>query len=218
MKRGNRKKLPAAAGMLAAFGVWTLAVQAIDVKNIGPLGSAIGFAAMNGFVQDLTGVHMSLYAVTDGLSLIPIGFVLGFALLGLRQWITRRSLLKVDADILALGGFYVAVLASYVFFEVFPVNCRPVLIDGMLEASYPSSTTVLVLCVMGTAAMQFRMRMKSGVFRRYVLLAMTAFAVMMVAGRLISGVHWLSDIIGGVLLSAGLVLLYDWVCSAMKRS
>lgn len=80
----------------------------MDVQPIGPRGSWVGLAAMNGWFHQLTGVHMFLYAITDWLELVPFGFMLAFALLG----------------------------------------------------------------------------------------------------RLISGVHWLSDIIGSILLSAGLVLLY----------
>ena len=102
--------------------------------------------------------------------------------------------------------------AAYALFERFAVNYRPVLIDGCLEASYPSSTTVLVLCVMPTAAMQCKARIKKAAVRRCALAVMTAFAVLMVVCRLISGVHWLTDIIGGALLSAGLVKMYSAVC------
>ena len=116
---------------------------------------------------------------------------------------------KVDHDILVLGGFYIVVMAVYVLFEVFVVNYRPVLIQGILEASYPSSTTVLVMCVMPTAVMQLNGRIKNAALRRCAATAMTAFAAFMVIARLVSGVHWLTDIVGGALLSAGLVMMYD---------
>lgn len=105
------------------------------------------FAALNGAVRELTGVHMALYTVTDWLSLIPIFVAIGFAALGLWQLIRRKSVFKVDYNIIVLGGFYVLVMAVYLFFEAVVVNYRPVLIDGFLEASYSSSTTVLVMCV-----------------------------------------------------------------------
>ena len=95
-----------------------------------------------------------------------------------------------------------------ILFEVFTINYRPVLIDGYLEISYPSSTTILVMCVMPTAIVQFHARIKNKVLRRCVTYAITAFTAFMVIGRLISGVHWVTDIIGGALLSAGLVLMY----------
>lgn len=209
--RQHQKNLRIAISMLALFALWTAAIRCIDVQAIGPQGSTVGFAAINAFVHSLTGVHMSLYRITDWLSLVPLGFVMGFAILGLSQWIRRKHLLKVDGSILALGGFYAVVMAVYVFFEVVVVNYRPVLIDGILEASYPSSTTMLVMCVVPTAIMQFSGRIKNHVLRRCVTIIMTGFIVFMVMGRLISGVHWFTDIIGGALLSTGLVMLYHSV-------
>ena len=208
MKKENQRNFCIATCMLFAFFLWTATIQFIDVQTIGPQGSSVGFATLNGFVHNLTGVHMSLYAITDWLGLVPLAFVMGFALLGLVQWIKRKYFLKVDYSILVLGGFYIVVMAVYVLFEVFVVNYRPVLIGGILEASYPSSTTMLVMCVMPTAIMQFNARIKNNILKRFVASAITVFVVFMVIGRLLSGVHWFTDIIGGALLSAGLVMMY----------
>lgn len=202
------KKLCLAAGLFAAFIVWTAAVRTVDVRPIGPQNSSVGFAALNRFFHDLTGVHMTLYTLTDRLGLVPAGICTGFGALGLVQWIRRKSLLKVDRSLLALGSFYAAVMAAYLFFERFAVNYRPVLIGGRLEASYPSSTTLLVLCVMPTAVMQLRTRIPKPALRRRICAAMTVFALFMTLARLLSGVHWLTDIVGGILLSGALVSAY----------
>lgn len=156
---------------------------------------------------------MSLYTMTDWLGLVPLGVAMGFALLGLVQLIKRKHLREVDFSILVLGGFYLVVMAAYVLFEVFVVNYRPVLINGHLEASYPSSTTMLVMCVMPTAIMQLNARIKNYALRRCAAFVMAAFIVFMVIGRLLSGVHWVTDIVGGALLSAGLVMLYHSIMS-----
>lgn len=208
MEKQIQKRLITSLGMLAAFVLWTVAVCTIDVKAIGPEGSEVGFGALNEWFHKLTGVHLSLYYATDYLSLIPLGIAAGFAILGAAQWIKRKSLTKVDRDILVLGGFYVAVIGAYAFFELFPVNYRPIWIEGHLEASYPSSTTVLVACVMSTAVMQLKSRIKAPRLRSCLCYAMEVFAVLMIVCRLISGVHWLTDIVGGLLLSAGLVSSY----------
>ena len=198
----KKRKCCIALGFLAAFLLWTAAVKWIDVQAIGPEGSAVGFATLNGFIHDRIGVHMNLYILTDWLSVIPLGLVAGFGIQGLAQWIRRKSLGKVDRDLLILGGFYAVVMAAFLIFEVVVVNYRPVLIEGILEASYPSSTTMLCMCVLPTAAMRLRSC-------KWLAAVLMAFTVFMVAARLISGVHWLTDIIGGALLSAGLVMLYD---------
>ena len=213
MKKETKKNFGIAAILLGAFVVWTAAVRLVDVQPIGPQGSAVGFATINGWVYDLTGVHMALYTVTDWLGLVPFSVAMGFALLGLSQWMKRKHLKQVDFSILVLGGFYLLVMAMYVLFEVFVINYRPVLINGCLEASYPSSTTMLVLCVMPTAIMQLNTSTKSKTLKRCATFGITAFTVFMVIGRLLSGVHWFTDIIGGTLLSAGLVMLYHSITS-----
>ena len=218
MKKKNRKNFCIAICILIAFVMWTVAIRFVDVQAIGPQESSVGFATINQFVHNLTGVQMSLYTITDWMGLVPLMFVMGFGALGLIQWIKRKHLLKVDYSILVLGGFYIVVMAAYVLFEVLVINYRPVLINGILEASYPSSTTMLVMCVMPTAIMQFDTRIKNDVLKRCVTYAITAFIVFMVIGRLVSGVHWFTDIIGGALLSAGLVLMYRAIiCLEVKK-
>ena len=208
MKKKQQRNCLIAAGVLAAFALWTGLVRCIDVRPVGPEGSAVGFAAVNQWFHTLTGVHMNLYELTDWLSIIPLGIVAGFGILGLAQLLKRRSILKVDRSILLLGGFYIAVMVLFVFFEIVVINYRPVLINGLLEASYPSSTTMLVLCVMPTALIQLKARIKVKGLKKVIAVTIILFDLFMVTGRLISGVHWLSDIVGGALLSAGLVLLY----------
>ena len=196
------------AGLLAAFVLWTVLLGWVDVQAIGPRDSEVGFAALNGFVHNLTGVHFTLYHITDWLGLVPVAVGFGFAILGLTQWIGRKSLGKVDSDILLLGGFYLLTLGVYLLFEKVVINYRPVLIEGFLEVSYPSSTTLLVLCVMPTAMLQLNRRIRNAALRRWVLWGIGGFTAFMVLGRLVSGVHWVTDIVGGVLLSAAMVTLY----------
>ena len=216
MEKKNKKRLVLGAGLVVVFVLWTVLVCFVDVRTIGPEGSSVGFATLNGFVHELTGVNWLLYTVTDWLGLVPIAVALGFAILGLVQLIKRKSLWKVDHSILALGVFYIVVMAAYLVFEIVVINYRPTLIEGYLEASYPSSTTMLVMCVMPTAAMQLNARIKNTVFRRCVIITIIVFIAFMVIGRFLSGVHWITDIIGGALFSAGVVTTYFSICNILK--
>lgn len=208
MKKKNLCLFIAGGSGLMVFAMWTVLVKLVDVQAIGPEGSAVGFATVNGLVHELIGVNWTLYTVTDWLGLVPFAVAFGFAVLGLIQWIKRKNILKVDRSILVLGGFYVIVIAFYLLFEVVSVNFRPVLVEGVLETSYPSSTTMLVMCVMPTAIMQLCSRIKIKWVSIAVGAVIVAFIIFMVVGRLISGVHWVTDIIGGGILSAALVTLY----------
>ena len=204
----EKRNLLAGAGLIGAFALWTVLIRWVDVQAVGQNGTKIGFADFNVWFHQLTGVHMTLYTITDWLGLVPIFICLCFGVLGLVQLIKRRSLLRVDPDILLLGIYYVLVIACYLIFEMIPVNYRPVLIEGRLEASYPSSTTLLVLSVMPTLWFQANRRVTNAMIRKAVAVFVVTFSVFMVIGRLVSGVHWATDIIGSILLSAGLYMLY----------
>ena len=208
MKKKERNTLIRGTGLLTAFAVWTLLIQVVDVQPAGVKGTDIGFAGLNTWFHQLTGVHMNLYVVTDWLGLVPIFVCMVFAVLGLCQLIRRKSLLKVDPDILLLGVYYIVVIGCYLAFEMIPINYRPILIEGRMEASYPSSTTLLVLAVMPTLVWQVRNRAGLAKYRHPLCFAAAMFSVFMVVGRLISGVHWLTDIVGAVLLSGGLYGIY----------
>lgn len=217
MQKRNKNNLYISIIALVAFVLWTILISLVDVKAVGPNKSIVGMASVNMFVHNITGVHMWLYNVTDWLGLVPVAVAFGFFVFGLAQLINRKSIKKVDYSILTLGGFYIVVMAAYLFFEKFVINYRPVLINGYLEASYPSSTTMLVICVMSTALMQFNNRIKGKKLRYYISFVIGAFIAFMVVGRLICGVHWLSDIIGGALLSIGLVTMYRFVSNAVTK-
>ena len=201
--------------LLIAFGLWTVLIQCVDVQPAGPNGTSVGFAGFNTWFHQLTGVHMVLYTVTDWAGLVPIAVCVCFGCLGLIQLIKRRSLFKVDADILLLGGYYILVIFGYLFFEMEPINYRPILIDGFLEASYPSSTTLLVLSVMPTLIFQIKRRCNNRFIRITVITLSVLFSLFMVIGRLTAGVHWATDIIGSVLLSLGLFELYQGAVTAI---
>ena len=212
----KRKSFLTGGILLLGFALWTILIQTVDVQPVGVNGTSVGFAAVNTWFHRMTGVHMDIYTITDWLGLVPIAICMGFGILGLMQWIRRKSIVQVDKDILLLGGYYILVIIGYLIFEMIPINYRPILIDGAMEASYPSSTTLLVLSVMPTLLFQVNRRAKNPTARRITAAFVVLFSAFMVIGRLIAGVHWLTDIVGSVLLSAGLYILYRTTAQAME--
>ena len=211
----RKRLLWAGSGLLLLFVLWTVLIRCVDVETVGPMDTKVGFAAWNVWFHQLTGVSMTLYTVTDWLGLVPIVICGCFGMIGLCQWVRRRRFLAVDPDILLLGVYYLLVISGYLLFEMLPVNYRPVLIDGYLEASYPSSTTLLVLSVMPTLKFQTDRRCGKRMLRRLSAAFAVLFSLFMGLGRLLSGVHWMTDIVGSVFLSGGLFLLY---CAAVSRA
>lgn len=211
MKTKGKRELIFGITNIIEFILWTTLIQTINVKSVGVNGTEIGFATINTWFHSVTGVNMTLYNITDWLGLVPVFGCLFFCGVGFIQLIKRRSLFKVDFDIIALGIYYVIVISGYLIFEMIPINFRPILINGFLEASYPSSTTLLVLSVMPTLNFQANRRLKNAPIKRIIETITAIFAIFMVVGRLISGVHWLTDIIGSIFLSMGLFYIYKGI-------
>ena len=208
------------------FLIFTALVILVDVQPIGPQGSYVGLATMNGAFKDTIGSlsdtdegYSTLwYNISEIAGFATLFVALGFAILGLCQAIKRKSILSVDKEIVALGSFYVAVFASYLLFEIITINYRPVIMAGELEASYPSSHTMLSLCIMSTAIFEIN-RLFNGK-KSIIILADTVFVTMaltVLVGRLLSGVHWLTDIIAGILISATLICLYRFAILSLSR-
>ncbi len=204
-----KRRLISGCLFLMVFAIFTWSLAHVDVQPIGPMESGVGYAKINEWVRERVQFSRKMYIITDWAGVGAILIAAGFAILGFKHWIQRRNILKVDKDLLLLGVFYLAVFGMYVLFEFVVVNKRPILIDGVLEASYPSSTTVLSLCVLVTAGMQAKRRVRKAKMRRFLSFFLYAAAFFMVAGRLLSGVHWFTDVLGGYLFSMGAILLYS---------
>lgn len=203
--------------LLALFVVFTIIVKFVVVETIGPLGSKVGLANLNKWVHNLFGVNMTMYNITDWLGLVALAIILTFAIIGLVQWIKRKSLLKVDNQILALGIFYILVACAYLFFEFVVINRRPVLIEGILEASYPSSTTMLAITVCLSAITPINKLVKNKQLKLVLNICLVIFTIFMVVGRLVSGVHWFTDILAGIILSASLLFVYKFVLRVLNN-
>lgn len=208
MKEKGKRKILFGLVLIIIFIIFTWFVQTIDVKPLGVNETDIGFSTFNCAFHKLCGVNMTLYVITDWAGLVPIFVAFSFGVLGFVQLVKRKSFIKVDTDILILGLYYVVVITLYVVFEMIRINYRPILINGFMETSYPSSTTLLVLGVMPTLMEQLNRRCKNGVVKITVCVFTIMFSIFVVVGRLVSGVHWFTDILGSLIISVGLFYVY----------
>lgn len=195
--------------------LFTELVKNIDVKPIGPNESLVGFADINRLFHNLIGSNMIIYKITEFLGYIPIVMALVYVFIGLKELIERKSLLKVDREMYILALFYVLVVGVYVFFEKFIVNYRPILIDGVLEASYPSSHTLMSICLCGSSIIINKKIFKNK-FGDVENILSVILILLIVIGRIISGVHWFTDILGGIIISSALLVVFYSVISSIK--
>ena len=203
-----KKYLKPAVILLVVSVIYTILVKVVDVSAIGPNGSKVGFATINNWFHQLFPYSETWYKTTKYLGLLPFLLVGYYGCYGLYQSIKRRDILKMDKQLLLLGIFYLMVAATYILFEAIVINYRPVLMDGVLEASYPSSHTMLAICVCASSLMISKYYFKNDFLRELLDLGTWLLMIILVVGRAISGVHWISDIVGGVLISGFLIALF----------
>ena len=218
MKNKNNLFVSGISGLLVMLLI--VLVRFVDVRPIGPEGTSIGLSRLNGFFFRLSGVNILWYHITDWLGVTAILVAFLFAMAGFVQLIKRRSIFKVDREILALGCLYIVVIGLYVLFEIVIVNYRPIIMpDGIHpEASFPSSHTMLVCVIMGSAIMLIGKYLKEKPLCRVLRGICAAIIGMTVVGRLTAGVHWFTDIVGGILISIFLLSLFSEVLKRTRRN
>ena len=219
------KKRMILAGVLSAmFLLLLILVKTVDVAPIGPSGTEIGLATINGAVHEGIGIHLGWYRLTEVFGILAILTAGGGALIGLLQWITRKSLFKVDAEILTAGLLFIVTILLYALFEKAVINYRPIIMPGDTEpeASFPSSHTFLIIVVMGGVFILSSKYTPDGLIQTGIQVLCAAVILLTVIGRLVSGVHWISDIIAGVLLGATLLAWFRvglrWIKRLLKKA
>ena len=215
MKRLTKNYIVSCLLIIVAIA-YTIVVKKIDVQSIGPNNSSVGLATINKFFINLLGSNMTIYKITEVLGILAILVALTYALVGIFELVDRKSIKKVDKEIIAVGCLYVVVIMLYVFFEKYIVNYRPILIDGELEASYPSSHTMLAICVCVSSMLINKYIYKN---KKVIKIenAITLFLLItIVCGRLLSGVHWFTDIVGGIIISTALLYTFNTIIKLLR--
>ena len=196
--------------------IFIVLLKTVDIKCNAVNNSCIGFATVNQFMFNKIGVNMVWYTITDWLGIIPILMSMVYALVGLKQLIKRKSIKKVDNEIIILGIFYIIVISIYVLFENYIINYRPILMNGFLEASFPSSHTLITICLCGSSIIVNNRLLKKK-FTKMLNVISLFIIIITIIGRLISGVHWFTDIIGGILISSFLLMLFYLILNLNKK-
>jgi len=210
MNNKNKNNLIKFIVFLIAFIIFTIIVKVVDVQSIGPQNSEVGLASINKIFHNFFGYNEFLYNISNVLGYLSFLIIILYGLIGLKELIKKKSIFKVNNKVLTLGSFYVLVLAVYFFFEKVIVNYRPVLEKGVLEASYPSSHTILSICVCLSSIIVSRYVFKNKKYVNTFNIFTIILMGLIVLTRLLSGVHWFSDIIGGILISLSLIYLFKF--------
>lgn len=219
MKRKTRLSpfLIIGAVLFFVFIIFTVLVRTVDLTSFPTEETSIGFSSLNIAVWKEIGMNDLSFTVSEVMGLLVLTAPLFFAVLALYQWIKRKSLLKIDLDLWILFTVYAITIAFYALFEIVVINYRPILIDGLIEASYPSSHTLLATVIGGTAFLEAKKRIKHAWIKIPLMVLLSFLAIAIPILRLLSGVHWLTDIIAGILLGASILFLYHGILSSFVK-
>ena len=216
MKTKTKQRIAIAAAVLTVILV--ILIKTVDVAPIGPNGTSIGLSHLNQAIHDAIGINQGIYTITEIGGILAIGVVAVFAIMGLVQWIQRKKLMKVDRELLVLGGLYVILGFLYVFFNKVAINYRPVIMPGEVlpESSFPSSHSMLGCTVMGSAYLLVDRYVKNPTAVKVLHVLCIINMIVIVGGRFLSGVHWFTDILGGILISIALIAEFSAVLDQIQ--
>ena len=190
------------------FAVFTILVATVDRASAGESGAIVGFSKMNDAVFCSIGKSELFEKISKLCGYLVIVFAFCFVILAIIQLIKRKSLKKIDKNLYVLGGFFVVVAILYVLFNIFSINDRPVIVDGILEPSYPSSHTLLALTFCGAIIIELPCYIKNTKLKNLAICIVAIVGACTLIGRILSGMHWITDIFGAILLSVMLIFYY----------
>ncbi|MCQ2382504.1 MAG: phosphatase PAP2 family protein [Clostridia bacterium] len=203
----KRQKLWLILGIVSfvCFVIFTLLVAFVDVDQV-------GLSKINHFFWQHCGKHEIWERITDYLGYVLILVLVGILAWQIWQWIMCKKLARIDWNLLMFDVIMVCLAVVYVFFEVVVINYRP----AGDKASYPSSHAMLFATVLPLLIYQVWHYLQNKPWRIVLTVALSSIQVIGLVGRLLAGVHWFTDILGGVIISCCLDCFYIFFVSKRK--
>ena len=98
----NIKNIIISVSLFIISIIYTVMVKYVDVKQIGPNNSSVGFSGINKWFSNLIGSNMTIYKISELLGYIIMLLVLIYGFIGLYQFVKRKKITKVDKEIIIL--------------------------------------------------------------------------------------------------------------------
>lgn len=209
MDKKTKRNFIVSGGLFLVFLIFTLVVVFVDARPVGANGSTVGLATLNQWFFNLLGVIEPLDVLTDVFMCVAIALVAGLAIVGVVQWVKRKTIKKVDKELILFALCCCLMGCCYLFFEAVVINTRPTAIAGTLEASYPSSHTLVIGVIFGCTVVLNQKKNIESKYKNLINVVISVFAGVAIVCRCLSGMHWLTDIIAGVLLASSIVMFYN---------
>ena len=153
--------------------------------------------------------------ITDIILITSLAVLGVFAVLGLYQLITRKSLKKVDRNLLAFIPPLLIMVVIYIVFEKFIViNVRP---DGSGEPSFPSTHTMVVATIFFLTMNNLKKYIHNKPLCIILDIVMLALISLTATGRVLANKHWPMDVIFGIIFAMVLDGIYCLIDRPHKK-
>lgn len=154
--------------------------------------------------------------ITDIILVAALAVFAVFAILGLCQWVKRKSLKKVDKPLLLSLIPLSLMAATFIIFEKFLVlNTRP---NGSGEPSFPSTHTMVVATIFLLTAIILPNYIKSKTARVIMDIVMLLFIILVSVGRVLANMHWVSDVVSGLIFAVIFAVIYYLILRRVKHA
>jgi undecaprenyl-diphosphatase len=210
-KKDLQGKIISSATNFFVFLCMIFWVKFLDVAAIGPENTSIGFSTINWWLHNLTGVNMTWYKVSNITGYLAIAFALAVWIIAIIQLIKRKSFAKIDKEIAWASILYIVLALVYFFFKVVVINYRPIIMPGDLhvEGSFPSSHTLFAWTIYTSLIFLIKKYVTKKNLKVILEILVWLIIAVTLVGRILSGAHWGTDILGGILIGNALVIGYS---------
>lgn len=192
------------------FVILTVLLLKVDVTASGINGSNIGLSMINISFRDVIGSSWLCYNISKVAGIVGLAACALICLMFAFRVMRQKSLKALCKRDVALVALYIETAVFYIVFDKIVINYRPMLKWGETEpeSSFPSTHALMAVVIfvsLGHVASDY---IKNKLTLKIVQGACVVFALAIILGRTFSGVHWFTDIVGGILFGVGLVCAY----------
>lgn len=203
---------------LGLFIILIILLKCVDVKTLYDCDS-IGLAGLNKVYYKE--YNKALDILSDVIFYLVIAFNVFLIVLYAINLSKTKSLKAGYKFYIYFSILLLGIILWLLFDKVICINTRPNIKDGVVEGSFPSTHVFLTAYIVLSSPYLFlKMEKNKGLekanklgFEEIITIIFISIALVMTVLRLYSGMHWLTDCVGGLILGFFLFgLFYLFVC------
>lgn len=184
--------------------IFTILVSFVDVKIYNVTNTEIGLYSLNKIflVNSINSNYINI--ISNGIFLICLLVIILMLLLITFEYFKTKKINKNNLNFII--HFLIMVLIWIIFDKILIINYRPILINGNIEGSYPS-THVMV----STFVLLFLSDKLKKIFKNDKIFYIISIGLIIIQSisRILLTMHWFTDIIGGLLI--GCLLFFTFL-------